>query len=79
MKFDMCIFFENLSRKFRFHENLTRIMGTLQENQYAFMIIPHSVFLRIGNVVEKIKTHILHSATFLNHAVYEMMWKIFYS
>jgi len=54
-------------------------MGTLQENQYAFMIIPHSVFLRIGNVVEKIKTHILHSVTILNHAVYEIMWKIFYS
>jgi len=28
-------------------------MGTLQGNQYIFMIISHSVFLRIGNVSDK--------------------------
>jgi hypothetical protein len=29
MKFDICVFFENRSRKFRFHYNLTKIMGPL--------------------------------------------------
>jgi hypothetical protein len=53
MKFDICIFFENMSRKFKFHENLTRIMGTLQENEHTFMIISHSVFFRIRNAADK--------------------------
>jgi len=29
MKFDILVFFENLSRKFKFYLNLIRIMGTL--------------------------------------------------
>jgi len=32
-------FFENLSRKFKFHYNLTKITGTLHEDQYTFLII----------------------------------------
>jgi len=36
-----------------FHSNLTRIMGTLLEDQYTFFIISHSVLLRIGNVSDK--------------------------
>jgi hypothetical protein len=35
MKFDICVFFENLSRKFKFHYNLTRITGTLHEDRYT--------------------------------------------
>jgi len=37
MKFDISVFFENLSIKFKFHQNLTRLTGILQENQYIFM------------------------------------------
>ena len=32
--------FENV-RKFMFHYNLTRIMGTLHEDQYTFLIPSH--------------------------------------
>ena len=32
-KFDVWLFVENLSRKFRFDENLTRITGTLLEGK----------------------------------------------
>ena len=32
MKFDIWVFFENLSRRFTFHESLTRITGTLHES-----------------------------------------------
>jgi hypothetical protein len=43
--------FENLSRKFKFPYNLTRITGTLHEDQSTFFILPHSVFLRARNVL----------------------------
>ena len=38
MKFDIWGFFENLSRKFRFDWNRTRILGTLREDQYTFFL-----------------------------------------
>jgi hypothetical protein len=37
MKFDIWFFsFENQSRKFKFHENLTRITSALQEDLFIF-------------------------------------------
>jgi len=50
MKFYTWVFFENLSIKFKFHYNLTRIRGTLREDQYTFFILPRSILLRIRNV-----------------------------
>jgi len=56
-------------------------MGTLHEDQYTFLIICHSVLLRMRNIsdkfVENIKTHILCSISppLESHAIYEMMWK----
>ena len=58
-----------------------RILSTTHDDQYTFMIMPHSLLLKMKNVVnkivEKIKTHILCSITFIlkNHAIYEIMWK----
>jgi hypothetical protein len=53
--------------------------GTLHENQCTFFVISHSVLLRMQTkFVEKIKTHILCSISFLsteNRAVYEIMWE----
>jgi len=73
MKFDIRIFFKNLSRKFKFHSIRTNVTGTLHEDQYAFLIICRSVLLRRKNysdkVVEKIKTHISCSTTFLSKIV----------
>jgi len=37
IKFDIRMFVENLSRKFKFHENLKRITGILHEHLCAFM------------------------------------------
>ena len=64
MKFYIWTSFENLSRKFKFHSNVTSITGTLHEDQYTFSIISRSVLLRMTEmfqtkVVEKIKAHIL--------------------
>ena len=39
MKFDIWRFPENLSKKFTFHENLTRITGTLHQDLCLLMII----------------------------------------
>jgi len=55
-------------------------MGTLLEDQYTFLIISPTVFIRMRNVsdknVDKIKTRILCSITlfFLTQAIYEIMW-----
>ena len=54
MKFDVWVFFENVSKKFNFHdENSTRISGTLQEDQYTFFTISRSVLLRMRNVSDE--------------------------
>jgi hypothetical protein len=80
MKFDICVFFENRLRKLIFYYNLTRITGTLHEDQYTYLIISRSLLLRIINISdkigEKIKTRILCLVTiFLNSALYGIMWK----
>jgi len=68
MKIDIWVFFESLLRKFKFYCNLTRITGTLHEDNYTFLIISRSFLLTMNNVshkvVEKIKTHILCPMTF---------------
>jgi hypothetical protein len=79
-KFYIWLFSENLTRKFKFHENLTRITGTLHEDQYTFLIVSHSVLLRMRNVSDKIcrenqNTHfVFNNFLFWNHAFYEKMW-----
>jgi hypothetical protein len=46
-----------------------QIMSTCHEDQYTVMIMSHSLFLKMKNVVdkivEKIKTHILCSINFI--------------
>jgi hypothetical protein len=80
LQFDICVFFENLLRKFKFHYNLTRIRGTLYENLWTFMIISHWILLRLRNVSDKsfreIKTYFMSNNFFSdNCAVDEIMWK----
>ena len=41
------LFFENISRKFEFHWNLTRITGTLHDKQYTFFIISRSILVSV--------------------------------
>jgi hypothetical protein len=52
-------------------------MSTSHEDKYTFMIMSHSLLLKMKNIIEKIKTHILCSITFIlkNCAIYEIMWK----
>jgi len=53
IKFDIVAFFENLSRKYKFHFNLTRITGTLHDVKVIFIVISRSVILRVRNVSDK--------------------------
>jgi len=53
MKFDIEVPFENLSRKFKFYQNITRITGTLHGEQSTFIIKCRSVLLGMKNVVDK--------------------------
>ena len=81
MKFDILIFFENLSSKFQFHNNLTRITGTLQADQCTFVIISDSFLLRMRNVSDEIcrqnqNSHFIFNSIYSeSHAVHEIIWK----
>jgi len=43
-----------LSRKFKIHNNLTRITGNLHEDQCAFLITFRSLLLRMANISDKL-------------------------
>ena len=68
MKFCVCVFFEDLSRKSKFHYNLTRIKGILHEKQLAFFIISRSILLKMRRASDKMcrenKIYNLHSFFF---------------
>ena len=78
-------FFENLSRKFKLHEHLTKLAGTLHEDQYTCLIISRSVRPKIINVSHKIcgdnQSTILYSVKLIylffkfQACFYEIMWK----
>ena len=63
---DRVFFFENLSRKFKFHYNRTRITGTLHEDLCTFVIKSCSVLLGMRNVSEKVcrkfETHFMFNS-----------------
>ena len=82
MKFDISVFIENLSRKFKFHYNLTTTNNTLHADQYTFLITFCSVLLIMWIVSDKYcrdnqNTHFMfYNVFFLEiRAVYEIMWK----
>jgi hypothetical protein len=74
-------FFLEISRKFEFHYNLTRVKDTSHEDQYKFLIIFHLALRIMINISDKRCRE--NSNTFCvhnppppeNRAVYEVMWK----
>jgi hypothetical protein len=82
IKFDIWVFFENLSRKFEFQSNLTWISVFYMKTLYCtFMIVSRSIVLRISNVSgkncrENQNTHHIFNTYFLkNRVVYQIMRK----
>lgn len=71
IKFDDWSFFENVSRKFQFDSDLTRITGILLEDLRAFMkccwMLRRKMFQT--QAVESIKTYILQAITFFSKIV----------
>jgi len=58
VNFYIWVFFENLSRKFKFYLNLTRITGALHEGQHTCVIISRSILLTMRNISdEKCREH----------------------
>jgi hypothetical protein len=53
MKFGIWVSLKNILRKYKFHQNLTTITGTLHADRYTFLIISRSVLLRMRNVSHK--------------------------
>ena len=54
----------------------------MKTNIHFSSYFPHSFLERKifqTKVIEKIKTNILYSLIFLNHTLYEIMWKLMYS
>jgi hypothetical protein len=80
MKFDIAVFLENLSEKFKLHFDRTR-MAVLQLTTHVRLGWRHTEFLKCEifqtKVVDKLQTHVLFSMTYLyeNRAVYEIRWK----
>ena len=50
MKFDIWVFFENMSGKFKFHYNLTRITDTLRDGLHMYMILSRRILLRMRDI-----------------------------
>jgi len=53
MKVHTGVFFENLLRKFKCHEYMTIIVGTLHEDLYKLIIISHLKLVRMRNFSDK--------------------------
>jgi hypothetical protein len=81
MKFHIRLFFENLSRKFKFHSNRMRIMETSHADQYTLLIISYSVLLRMRNFSYKTckenqnTQYVLFNNFFKHCTVYQTKWK----
>ena len=82
MKLDIWVFFEYtyLLRKLKFSYSLTKIMGTLHEDLYTFMIISSWITLKWRDVwdrscKENQYTHFLFNIFFESRATYGIMWK----
>ena len=82
MKFGISVLFENISRKFKFYQNVARITGPLHGDKYAFLIISLQIFFRMRNISDKICTGnqytILCSITFFfveNRDAYKVTYK----
>jgi hypothetical protein len=79
MKFDMWVFFENLSRNFKFRWNVTIITDTLHEYLCAFMI-SRWILVRMRTVSDKCcrenqNTFCAQNPFPESRVVYEIMWK----
>jgi hypothetical protein len=78
IKFDIWAFSENLSIKFKFHWNPTRVTGSLDGDVFTYITISRWILLRIRNVSNKShrenkNVHFMSNNFFVeNRPIYEM-------
>jgi hypothetical protein len=82
MKLDICAFHENLSRKFKFYSNPTKITGTLHEDIVTFLTKPRWIQFRMGNALDQSRKEnqntyfmVKYFFFFENRIFYEIMSK----
>jgi hypothetical protein len=83
IKFDIRVFFENLPRKWKFHQNRNGITATLLEDRYTFLILYLSFLPRMRIVSEISCREIQNTPLSFNipppppeiRVVYGIMWK----
>ena len=73
-------FFKNLSRRINFHENPTRITGTIYQALCTFMTISSSILLTMWNISDKLcrenkNTFYVQKPFPQSLIVYEITWK----
>jgi hypothetical protein len=73
VKFYIWEFFENLSREFKFPQNLTRIRGTLYEDPCSFMVISRRIHLRTKNFPDRIYVE-NQNAHFVGKVIWNTNW-----
>jgi hypothetical protein len=78
----ICVFFENLPRKFKFHKNLTGIADTLHEDLRIFTTLSRWGFLKMRPFLERRRGENQNTRFMLNvffspesRIVYRVMWK----
>jgi len=79
-KFDIWVFFENKSSKFKSHYNINEIMGTLHEDIRTFMTVSLWIILRMRNILDeacrKYQSIFYVQKLFPEYrAVYKITWK----
>jgi len=78
---DICVFFQNLSRKLKFLSNLTRIRGTLHAHLCTFKIVHRWILLRKRKFSNKSRTEnknpqfVFSTFPLENLAVCEIIWQ----
>jgi hypothetical protein len=82
MKFDIWVFFKDLSRKFKFHYYTKRITSMIHEDLWTIMTISHAILLRISEVSDRSwreNQHILFFITFSKNHIMRKCGTIWYS
>ena len=80
-KFDISVFFETVSRKFKFPQKLTKITDTLHKDQNTLLSCLARLFKEWYSFRQKLqknqKAHFMFNNFFFfeNCAVYDIMWK----
>jgi hypothetical protein len=76
MKFDIRVFLENLSRKLKFHQNMTRITSTLHEDLCTFIVVYRWIFLGMINVSDNSRRENQNTLFIFNNFIFRKSFRL---